>query len=83
MYELSRYGRLLRSVPIALSLVLAIGNTSVAYSNHTTIRLEISQNKTQITGTVVDQNDEPLIGVNVLEKVLPMVLLQILTVNLH
>ena len=68
MYELSRYGRLLRSVPIALSLVLAIGNTSVAYSNHTTIRLEISQNKTQITGTVVDQNDEPLIGVNVLEK---------------
>ena len=56
MYESPRYSRLLRSVPIALSLVLAISNTSVVYSNHVTAGLEISQNKNQITGIVVDSN---------------------------
>lgn len=68
MYESPRYRGLLRSIPIALSLVLAISNTSVAFSNQTTAKLEISQSNKQISGTVVDQHGEPLIGVNILEK---------------
>lgn len=57
MYESPRYRGLLRSIPIALSLVLAISNTSVAFSNQTTAKLEISQSNKQISGTVVDHTE--------------------------
>lgn len=68
MYESHRNKHFLCSIPMALSLVLAISNTSVAYSNPTSNRFEVVQNNHQISGRIVDSTGEPLIGVNILEK---------------
>lgn len=59
--------RLLQSVPIALSLFVAIGSTAemMAANAHD---LSVSQQVSTFKGSVVDVNGEPLIGVNVLEK---------------
>lgn len=59
--------RLLQSVPIALSLFVAIGSTAetMAANAH---ELSVSQQTSVFKGSVVDVNGEPLIGVNVLEK---------------
>ena len=68
MYESPRNRNFLCSIPIALSLVLAIGNTSAAYSNSFSNRVEIMQNNHQISGRITDSSGEPLIGVNISEK---------------
>lgn len=68
MYESPRNRNLLCSIPIALSLVLAIGNASAVYSNSLSNRVEIMQNNHQISGRITDSAGEPLIGVNISEK---------------
>lgn len=68
MYEFHRNKHFLCSIPMALSLVLAISNTSVAFSNPISNRFEVVQNNHQISGRIVDSTGEPLIGVNILEK---------------
>lgn len=68
MFESPRNRNFLCSIPIALSLVLAIGNTSAAYSNSFSNRVEIMQNNHQISGRITDSSGEPLIGVNISEK---------------
>lgn len=68
MYESPRNRNFLCSIPIALSLVLAIGNVSAAYSNSPSNRIEIMQNNHQISGRITDTSGEPLIGVNISEK---------------
>ena len=59
--------RLLHSVPIALSLFVAISSAAEAMAANVT-EVSASQQVTEFTGTVVDVNGDPLIGVNVVEK---------------
>lgn len=59
--------RLLQSVPIALSLFVAIGSTAEMMAAGVS-ELSVSQQVSIFKGSVVDVNGEPLIGVNVLEK---------------
>lgn len=68
MYESPRNKHFLCSIPIALSLVLAISNTSTAYSIPLSNKLEVVQNNHRISGRIIDSTGEPLIGVNILEK---------------
>lgn len=74
--------RLLQSVPIALSLFVAIGSTAETMAAGVS-ELSVSQQVSIFKGSVVDVNGEPLIGVNVVEKVRPTVPLLILTENLR
>ena len=59
--------RLLQSVPITLSLFVAIGSTAELMAANVA-ESAVSQQVAQFRGSVVDVNGEPLIGVNVLEK---------------
>lgn len=59
--------RLLQSVPITLSLFVAIGSTAELMAANV-VESAVSQQVAQFSGSVVDVNGEPLIGVNVLEK---------------
>ena len=59
--------RLLHSVPIALSLFVAISSAAEAMAANVA-EVSASQQVTEFTGTVVDVNGDPLIGVNVVEK---------------
>lgn len=59
--------RLLHSVPIALSLFVAISSAAEVMAANVT-EVSASQQVTEFTGTVVDVNGDPLIGVNVVEK---------------
>lgn len=59
--------RLLHSVPIALSLFVAISSAAEAMAANVT-EVSVSQQVIEFTGTVVDVNGNPLIGVNVVEK---------------
>ena len=59
--------RLLHSVPIALSLFVAISSAAEAMAANVT-EVSAYQQVTEFTGTVVDVNGDPLIGVNVVEK---------------
>ena len=59
--------RLLHSVPIALSLFVAISSAAETMAANVT-EVSASQQVTEFTGTVVDVNGDPLIGVNVVEK---------------
>lgn len=68
MYESPRNKSFLCSIPIALSIVLAIANTTISYANPIPNRAAIMQNNHQVTGRIVDSNGEPLIGVNISEK---------------
>lgn len=68
MYESPRNKSFLCSIPIALSIVLAIANTTISYANPIPNRAAIMQKNHQVTGRIVDSNGEPLIGVNISEK---------------
>lgn len=59
--------RLLQSFPITLSLFVAIGSTAELMAANV-VESAVSQQVAQFSGSVVDVNGEPLIGVNVLEK---------------
>lgn len=59
--------KFIHTLPLALGLMLGAGNVGYAYAG-TEITHAINQQMLQVTGTVTDQNGDPLIGVNVAEK---------------
>ena len=59
---------LLQSIPVTVGLLVAINAYSETSPNQNLNLVSVSQQNFTITGTVVDDKGEPLIGVNVLEK---------------
>lgn len=60
--------KMLRSFPVVLGSLIAVGNISSASAAGSVSSTTIQQQTVSIKGTVVDTNGESLIGVNVLEK---------------
>lgn len=51
---------------------MLLGGTTLAVANDLNPVVQEQQQSISVTGTVVDQNGEPLMGVNVIEKGQPM-----------
>lgn len=58
--------RLLQTMPLMAGMLL--GGTTLAVANELNPVVQEQQQAISVTGTVVDQNGEPLMGVNVIEK---------------
>lgn len=58
--------RLLQTMPLMAGMLL--GGTTLAVANELNPVVQEQQQSISVTGTVVDQNGEPLMGVNVIEK---------------
>lgn len=58
--------RLLQTMPLMAGMLL--GGTTLAVANESNPVVQEQQQAISVTGTVVDQNGEPLMGVNVIEK---------------
>ena len=58
--------RLLQTMPLMAGMLL--GGTTLAVANDLNPVVQEQQQSISVTGTVVDQNGEPLMGVNVIEK---------------
>ena len=58
--------RLLQTMPLMVGMLL--GGTTLAVANELNPVVQEQQQSISVTGTVVDQNGEPLMGVNVIEK---------------
>lgn len=62
--------RLLASVPVTLSLLIAVSSLSEASASEKmdSSQLSVLQSEHTVKGSVLDKNNTPLIGVNVIEK---------------
>lgn len=58
--------RLLQTMPLMAGMLLGV--TTLAVANELNPVVQEQQQSISVTGTVVDQNGEPLMGVNVIEK---------------